>query len=245
LEQRSNYVKMVLMVTKAKRAERRTDALSKERIVEAAIEILDAGGESALTFRALATRLATGSGAIYHHVANKNELLTAATDEVIARVTAGRAGGAEPRAAIRDIALGVFDAIDAHPWVGTQLSREPWQLAVVQIFESFGGQLLALGVPGQAQFDGASALLNYVLGLAGQYAAGARLIPRGTDRSAFLAAVAARWQQLDPGQFPFVRTMAAQLPGHDDREQFLAGVDLFLAGVTTSVPSDTRRSSGR
>ena len=36
------------------RTERRTDALSKERIVEAAIEILDADGESALTFRALA-----------------------------------------------------------------------------------------------------------------------------------------------------------------------------------------------
>ncbi len=65
---------------------RRTDALSKDRIVEAAIEILDAGGESALTFRALAARLTTGTGAIYWHVANKDELLEAATDDVIDRV---------------------------------------------------------------------------------------------------------------------------------------------------------------
>ena len=43
----------------------RKNALSKQRIVEAAIEILDNEGESALTFRALATRLATGAGAIY------------------------------------------------------------------------------------------------------------------------------------------------------------------------------------
>src|SRR6204780_5336160 len=143
LEQRSSYVKMILMATKAKRAERRTDALSRERIVAAAIEVLDAGGESALTFRELAARLATGSGAIYWHVASKNELLTAATDDVIARVMTGVAGGAEPRQAIRAIALGVFDAIDAHPWVGTQLSREPWQSAVHQIFESVGGQLQA------------------------------------------------------------------------------------------------------
>ena len=77
---------MVLMATKTQRTERRADALSKERIVEAAIEILDADGESALTFRALAARLATGSGAIYWHVANKDDLLAATTDDVIARV---------------------------------------------------------------------------------------------------------------------------------------------------------------
>jgi hypothetical protein len=140
---------------------------------------------------------------------------------------------AEPREAIRAIALGVFDAIDAHPWVGAQLSREPWQSAVLQVFESFGGQLQALGVPEQAQFDCASALLNYVLGLAGQYAAGARLLARDTDRSAFLATIAARWAQLDPAQYPFVRQVATQLREHDDREQFLAGIDLILAGITT------------
>jgi hypothetical protein len=27
--------------------------------------------------------------------------------------------------------------------------------------------------------------------------------------------------------------MAAQLRGHDDREQFLAGIDLILAGIGT------------
>jgi hypothetical protein len=103
---------------------------------------------------------------------------------------------------------------------------------VLQIFEGVGGQLQALGVPERAQFDCASALVNYVLGLAGQYAAGARLLGRETDRSAFLTAVAARWARLDPAEYPFVRQMAAQLPGHDDREQFLAGIGLILAGIT-------------
>jgi AcrR family transcriptional regulator len=224
---------MSLMATKTKRAERRTDALSKERIVEAAIEILDAEGEGALTFRALTARLATGSGALYWHVANKNDLLAATTDHVIARVMTGAVSSAEPNEAIRAIALGVFDAIDAHPWVGAQLSREPWQYAVMQILESVGGQLQALGVPERAQFDCASALVNYMLGLAGQYAAGARLIPRDTDRPAFLAGVAAQWAQLDPAKYPFMRQVAAQLPGHDDREQFLAGIDLILAGIGT------------
>jgi AcrR family transcriptional regulator len=221
------------MAARAQRNERRADALSKERIVEAATEILDADGENALTFRALAARLATGAGAIYWHVASKNELLAAATDNVIAGVMTGVASGAEPQEAIRAIALGVFDAIDAHPWVGAQLSREPWQSAVLRIFEGTGGQLQALGVPGRAQFDCASALVNYVLGLAGQYAAAARLLAPATDRSAFLATVAAQWTQLDPAQYPFMRQVATQLREHDDREQFLAGIDLILAGITT------------
>jgi AcrR family transcriptional regulator len=224
---------MVVMVIKAQRAERRTDALSKERIVAAAIDILDTGGEGALTFRALAARLATGAGAIYWHVANKNELLAATTNDVIARVMTEVVNDAGPREAIRAIALGVFDALDAHPWVGGQLSREPWHSAMLQIFEGIGEQLQALGVPERAQFDCASALLNYVLGLAGQFAAGARLIPPGTDRAAFLATFTAQWAQLDPAEYPFVRRVAAQLPGHDDREQFLAGVNLILAGIGT------------
>jgi hypothetical protein len=77
--------------------------------------------------------------------------------------------------------------------------------------------------------------LNYVLGLAGQYAAATCLVERYTDRSAFLATVAARWAQLDPTEYPFVRQVAAQLRGHYDREQFLAGIDLILAGITTAI----------
>ena len=224
---------MVSMATDSQRGERRTDALSKDRIVAAAIEILDADGESALTFRTLAARLSTGPGAIYWHVANKNELLAAATNDIIAAVMSDVALGAEPQEEIRAIALGIFDAIDAHPWVGTQLSREPWQPAILQIFEGIGGELQALGVPEPAEFNAASALVNYILGLAGQYAAGARLIPRTTDRTTFLSTVAAQWARLDPAEYPFVLRFAAQLPDHDDREQFLAGIDLILAGIDT------------
>ena len=224
---------MMVMATKAQRTERRSDALSKERIVQASIEILDTDGESALTFRALAARLATGAGAIYWHIANKNDLLAATTDDVIARVMTDVVGNTQPREAIRAIALGVFDAIDAHPWVGTQLSREPWRAALLQIFEGIGGQIQALGVPEAAQFDSASALLNYILGVAGQNAANARLHAHGPGRTAVLGRVAEQWVQLDPTEYPFLRRLAAQLSEHDDREQFLAGIDLILAGIGT------------
>ncbi|MFE2912683.1 TetR/AcrR family transcriptional regulator [Kitasatospora indigofera] len=229
------------MAIKKQRAARRTDALSKERIVEAAIEILDAGGEGALTFRALAAHLATGSGAIYWHVANKDDLLAAATDGVVARVVTDMPDGARPREAVRALALGLFDAIDAHPWVGTQLSRAPWLAALPQIFEGFGSRLDELGVPGTAQFDATSTLVIHVLGVAGQNAANARLHAHRTDRTAFLGSIADQWAQLDPAQYPFVRRVAAQLPVHDDREQFLAGIDLILDGIAALRQKPTPR----
>ncbi len=221
------------MVMMTRRPERRATALTKARIVEAAIAILDADGESALTFRALGARLATGSGAIYWHVADKSDLLGAAVDGLVSRVLAHVGSGSEPREAIRAIAHGLFDAVDAHPWMGAQLFREPTRPATVLIFEAIGGRLEALGVPGGVQFATASALVNYILGVAGQNAANARLAREAhrSDRSAFLATVAAHWEQLDPKTHPFVRRMAAQLREHDDREQFMAGVDLILAGA--------------
>ncbi|WP_434599860.1 hypothetical protein [Streptomyces sp. A5-4] len=53
------------------------------------------------------------------------------------------------------------------------------------------------------------------------------------DRSTFLSTVAARWTQLNRAEYPFVHQVAAQLPEHDDREQFLAGINLILAGART------------
>ena len=244
LEQCSIRVKMAAMPKPTPRAERRTDALSKERIVEAAIEILDTEGESALTFRALAARLATGSGAIYWHVAGKDELLATAAGDIVARVMAGVVRRKDARKAIREVALGLFDAIDAHPWVGTQLARAPWETALVQIFEGIGGQLAALGVAPPARFDAACALVNYILGIAGQNAANARMHAPTTDRAAFLGDVARRWTQLDPAHFPFVHQVAAQLPVHDDRAQFVAGIDWMLDGMAPASRV-TRPRAGR
>jgi len=221
------------MATRTRNTERREDALSRERIIDAAVEMLDLKGENGLTFRALSAQLKTGPGAIYWHVANKNELLTAATEAVLARTAAADTAEDTPENAIRAVALILFDAIDKHPWIGTQLSRNPSQQAMLQIFERLGRQVQALGVPVTAQFNAASALLNYILGVAGQNAANARAHEPGTNRADLLATVSAAWANLDPDQYPFTRNVAGQLRDHDDRQQFLAGIDLVLAGISS------------
>ncbi|MFG1643241.1 TetR/AcrR family transcriptional regulator [Amycolatopsis sp. NPDC049252] len=222
------------------RAQRRTDALSRERIVEAAVELLDTAGESGLTFRVLTERLATGAGAIYWHVANKGELLAAATDAVVAAALEPGESQGSPRDEIRAVALGLFDAIDAHPWLATQLSaqfsRSPWGSVTPRIFERIGREVGALDVPRESWFTATSALVHYILGAAAQNAAnaaGARELDPRVDRAGFLDAAAKAWEELDPDEYPFTRAVAAQMRVHDDREQFLGGVDLVLAGITT------------
>ncbi|WP_258400524.1 TetR/AcrR family transcriptional regulator [Micromonospora saelicesensis] len=201
-------------------------------IIQTTIEILDSGGESALTLRALTIRLKTGYGAIYHHVADKSDLLAAATDDVITRVLSGTVTAADPRETLRLLAQGLFDAVHTHPWVGAELSRQPWRPALLDFYESIGRLLDALAVPEGARFDAAGTLVNYVLGVAVQNAANARhLGGRDADREAFLNTTAAQWAQLDPGRYPFVHATVTQLREHDDREQFLAGIDIFLAGI--------------
>ena len=224
------------MAGKVRRSRRREGSLSRESIVEASIELLDDQGESGLTFRALSEQLATGPGAIYWHIANKNDLLTAACDAVIARTMNGLlvrpTSGAKPEATIRAIALGLFDAIDVHPWVGSALTLAPGQLSMLRILERLGEQVRALGVSDDTQWAVMSALVNYILGVGGRNAANGQLArARGLDRSDFLEAVSTLWSQLDADEYPFVRSIAGKVRTHDDRTDFLAGIDLILRGI--------------
>ncbi|WP_077033864.1 TetR/AcrR family transcriptional regulator [Pelomonas sp. KK5] len=221
------------MVTKKSgTARRREDSLSPERIVEASIELLDGDGEAGLTFRALSERLATGPGAIYWHVANKDELLVAACDAVVERTLAGCTAGRTPQQRLRALALGMFDAMDRHPWIGAALVQAAGRLPMVRLLERIGQQVQALGVAPRGQWAGASALLHYIIGVGGQNAAN-RLSAqaRTVGRTEFLGQVAQAWSRLDPTAFPFTHAQAAKLAAHDDRADFLAGVDLIVAGM--------------
>jgi len=221
-------------------SERREDALSRERIVDAAIELLDRVGEDGLTFRALAVRLATGAGAIYWHIASKSELLVAAGDAVVARAMPSALAFPTPHAEIRRIAVSLFEAIDAHPWVGAQLAFAPWQTALLQIFERIGRQVQALGAPRGAQFTATSTLVSYILGVSVQNAANARRFDPAVDRAEFLESVSTRWEELDADAYPFTRSVAVQLREHDDLAEFLAGIDFILAGISSKSASEPR-----
>ncbi|THA71603.1 TetR family transcriptional regulator [Streptomyces sp. A0958] len=213
--------------------------LSREQIIETAIELLDAGGESALTTRALTQRLSTGSGAVYYRVGGRDELLDAATETI---VTAALAAGpvqasSSPEDEIRTVALALFDAIAEHQWLATRLTlqvvRKPFAPVAVGIFERIGRQVGALGVPQTAWFDAASTLVHFILGAVSRNARIEGDTPTAEpDRAQFLDATAAAWQDLDPEDYPFMRAIVGQMNEHDDREQFLTGIAVVLDGLT-------------
>ena len=163
-------------------------------------------------------------------------MLTAACDAIIARTMnaplASVTSGTPPQTTIRLLALAMFDAIDAHPWVGSALTCASGQSPMVRIVERIGQQIQALGVPKKEHWITGSALLNYILGVAGRNAANGQLArTRGLDRSDFLEAVSTVWSELDPEEYPFARGLAAEMRAHDDRKDFLAGIDLILRGI--------------
>jgi len=126
----------------------------------------------------------------------------------------------------------MFEAMDAHPWLGSALSRAPGQLPTVRILERLGRQVDALGVPQDRQWMAACALLNYLLGVSGQNAANAVIArEKGLERAHFLDTLAGAWSRLDAQAFPFAREVAGQLRAHDDRADFMAGIDLIVHGM--------------
>jgi TetR/AcrR family transcriptional regulator, tetracycline repressor protein len=78
-----------------------TKGITRERIVTAALELLDDKGMDALTVRALASRLDVRAPALYWHVRNKQELLDEMATEVMRRVT-GALAAIPPGAGWRD-----------------------------------------------------------------------------------------------------------------------------------------------
>lgn len=219
------------MAKRAHKSPRREESLSRDRIIDASIELLDSSGESGLTFRALSELLATGAGAIYWHIADKSDLLAAACDAVVAR-SMNEVLVTTPEATIRAVALGFFDVIDEHPWVGSALTSSPELSPIVRILEPLGRQIRALGVPDKQEWAAVGTLMAYILGVSRQNAANGEFArTRGLVRSDFLEAVSTAWSRLDPKEYPFARSVARKIRDHDDRVDYLAGINLILTGI--------------
>lgn len=89
-----------------------------------------------------------------------------------------------------------------------------------------------MACPDEQQWAAVGALMAYILGVSRQNAANGQLArTRGLNRSDFLEAVSTAWSQLDPEEYPFARSVAGQIRDHDDRVDFLAGINLIFAGI--------------
>jgi AcrR family transcriptional regulator len=88
--------------------------LSRDRVLAAAIALADARGIEGLSMRRLARELGVEAMSLYHHVANKDEILDGMVDAVIAGV-ALPATMDDWKATIRATAIATHDALAGHP----------------------------------------------------------------------------------------------------------------------------------
>lgn len=216
---------------------RRRASHSMEAVLDAAVALLDEAGEPSLTFRALAARLGTGVGSIYWYVAGKEELLDRATDHALGPVLAAIDEQPVTDDAIDDLramAVTLFDAIVVRPWLASYFMRNTQvQDNSLRLYELLGQQTLRLDLSPRERFHAVSAVVGIVVGTAADIGQDPpqEVLDGAVDRDEFLGRFAETWRSLDPAAFPFVHQIADEFAGHDDRDQFLAALDLALAGL--------------
>jgi AcrR family transcriptional regulator len=208
-----------------------------DAVISEAVALLDEAGDSALTFRALAARLGGGAASIYWYVANKDELLDRASDHVLGGVLADTeqfTGAADPIDDLRSIAVGLFTAIADRPWLGAYFMRDTRvQPNALAIYERLGQQVLRLDLTPRQSFHAVSAILGFVVGIAADLGQQPpqEIVDGTVDRDEYLGRFVQQWRDLDAAEFPFLHHVVDEFEGHDDTEQFRAGLDLLLDGL--------------
>ncbi|MFC5831014.1 TetR/AcrR family transcriptional regulator C-terminal domain-containing protein [Nonomuraea insulae] len=98
---------------------------SREEIVRAALELLNEEGLDGLSMRKLGARLQSGATSLYWYVANKDELLELAYDEVWSDMVVPDPGRVSWRHSASALAHSMRQAILRRPWAGNLIGRMP------------------------------------------------------------------------------------------------------------------------
>jgi AcrR family transcriptional regulator len=139
-------------------------ALSRDQVVTTAVDVLRRYGLADLTMRRLARELGVAPGALYWHVANKQELLVHVADVLLAETPEPRPDQ-PPGEALSGLALAIRDALvrvpDGADVVALAYAVEPGRARPLRDL----AQLVSrLGVPAAERDAVAGLVLHHVLG---------------------------------------------------------------------------------
>jgi AcrR family transcriptional regulator len=139
----------------------RNPLLSRERIVAAALDLVDAEGLAALSTRRLAAELSVSGPSLYNHFRTKDELIDAVVDEVVGQVETSMFKRLPWPEALRDWARSYRAALVAHPNLVPALAQGPGRRPNwLRLADAVFGALVDAGWPrGQATRIGA--LMRY------------------------------------------------------------------------------------
>ncbi|GAA2622967.1 TetR/AcrR family transcriptional regulator [Streptomyces vastus] len=98
------------------------DTLTADRIVRAAIELLDDEGLDGLNMRSLAKRLGSAPTAVYWHIKTRDDLVRLAADAIWHEVELPDLDATDWRTAATAHATGMHAMLTRHPWLGQAFS---------------------------------------------------------------------------------------------------------------------------
>lgn len=217
--------------------------LTREAIVDAALEVLDRDGMDALSMRRVAEALGTGPASLYWHVRNKEELLQLLFERLTAEIPLPPPDPARWREQLRDLARAMREQAHQHRDAARlSLGRVPSGPAFARTTQWLFEVLTPLGVPDRvvgllgdaaALFVGAFAL-EEALGVAS---------PTGEplEEQAIARMFRGYLESLPEERFPHLVRAAAALFEPSREERFEFGVDLLLRGLSTYVRNDATR----
>jgi AcrR family transcriptional regulator len=196
-------------------------ALSRERILTAALGLVDREGLDAISMRRVGEELGVEAMSLYNHVANKAAILDGIFETVLAELPAAKRASSW-QAALGDRARALRAVLRAHPnalpLFATRPAVTPASIAHV---EAVLDVLRKAGFGVEDALSTLQVLVAYVVGHTI-----ASHAPRRADEDARPA-----YERLSEDAFPRVREAAGVLPGHDVEREFALGLDAMLAGL--------------
>ena len=107
-------------------AENRRRALTRERVIAEALEVISASGVETLSMRALASRLGVVPGALYRHVRSKEQLYDLILDGVLAEVDCRADPSLTWAEQVTELAQRLRVVLENHPGIaGLLKARDP------------------------------------------------------------------------------------------------------------------------
>ncbi|MGH8908506.1 MAG: TetR/AcrR family transcriptional regulator [Egibacteraceae bacterium] len=207
--------------------------LSRQRLLNGAIAVADAAGLGSLTMRSLAKELGVKPMSLYHHVANKEEILDGIIDVVFSEIELPSAD-ADWRSAMRLRAISARSVLRRHPWATPLMeSRMNPGPATLRHHDSVIGTLRRAGFSIQMAAHAFSLLDSYLYGFALQEAG----LPFDSPETVADAAEAilARFPSKEYPHLAELTTEHVLQPGYDYGKEFEFGLDLILDGLERSV----------
>ena len=137
--------------------------LSRDSIIAAALEILDSFGLADMTMRRVASHLGVAPGALYWHVANKQELIAAIAGEIITPTLTPDSGAGTPAGLCTRLREALLSRRDGAELVGAALSQ-PGSATRADVEKQLAATLSPFGLDADDERVGAATLLHLVLG---------------------------------------------------------------------------------